>query len=52
MVLLHQAIDHGWSLAKALEEGDRLGIAPGENSPYRAFFESYIRRHSAGERRE
>ena len=51
MTLLHLAIENGWSLQRTLEEGERLGdIAPSETSPYRAFFESYIKRHSAGER--
>ena len=50
MVLLHLAIQHGWSLARTLEEGERLGIAPGADSPYRAFVEDYIRRHSPAER--
>jgi uncharacterized protein (TIGR01244 family) len=51
MLLLHMAIEHGWSLERALEEGKKLGdLAPSETSPYRPFFESYIKRHSAGER--
>ena len=50
MTLLHLAIEHGWSLAQAMEEGEKLGIAPAPNSPYRAFFESYIKRHSPAER--
>ena len=52
MVLLHEAIKHAWSVDQALAEGAKLGIAPGENSPYRAFFEDYIRRHSPAERGE
>jgi uncharacterized protein (TIGR01244 family) len=50
MVLLHLAVQNGWSLQHALREGERLSAAPSETSPYRAFFEDYIKRHSAGER--
>ncbi len=51
MTLLHLAIYHGWSLEQTLQEGEKRGnIAPAPDSPYRAFFESFIRRHSAGER--
>lgn len=50
MVLLHLAVQNGWSLQEALGKGQKLGIAPSETSPYRAFFEDYIKRHSAGER--
>ena len=50
MVLLHLAVHHGWSLQEALEEGARMNVAPSATSPYRAFFESYIQHHSAGER--
>lgn len=50
VTLLHLAVKNGWSLAEALERGQELGIAPKEDSPYRAFFEDYIQRHSAGER--
>ena len=50
MSLLHLSITHGWSLAQTLEEGEKLGIAPKADSPYRAFFESYIQRHSPAER--
>ena len=50
LVLLHLAIKHGWSVARTLEEGARLNIAPGSGSPYRAFVEDYIRRHSPAER--
>jgi uncharacterized protein (TIGR01244 family) len=51
MVLLHLAIQNGWSLQKTLEEGKNRGdIAPAEGSPYREFFEGFIKRHSAGER--
>ena len=51
MVLLHLAIDHGWSLADTLQYGkDHGDLAPSETSPYRDFFETFIRRHSAGER--
>lgn len=51
MTLLHLAVTHGWTLHKALEEGQKMGdIAPKDGSPYRAFFETYIREHSVGER--
>lgn len=50
MVLLHQAVKQGWSVQRALEEGERLGIAPPPDGRYRPFFEAYLRRHSAGER--
>jgi uncharacterized protein (TIGR01244 family) len=50
MSLLHLAVTHGWSLEHALEEGERLGVKIAADSPYRQFFESYIQRHSAGER--
>ena len=51
MTLLHLAVKHGWSVEHALQQGREMGdLAPAENSPYRAFFENYLRRHSAGER--
>lgn len=50
MVLIHLAITHGWSVQQALEEGEKLGIAPASTSPYRAFFESTLHELSAGER--
>jgi uncharacterized protein (TIGR01244 family) len=51
MVLLHLAIQNGWSLEETLAQDEALGgIAPKPDSPYRPFFESFIRRHSAGER--
>lgn len=51
MVLLHMAVQNGWSVQKALQTGKEMGdLAPNETSPYRAFFEDYVRRHSAGER--
>lgn len=50
MMLLHLAIDYGWSVEQTLSEGEKLGIAPGPNSPYRNFVEDYIRRHSPAER--
>lgn len=52
MVLLHLAIIYGWSVERTLSEGERLGIAPGPTSPYRAFVEDYIRRHSPAERKD
>lgn len=51
MVLLHLAITQKWSLQQALEQGEEMGIAPSPGSPYRKYFEDYIRQHSAGERR-
>lgn len=51
LTLIHLAIEHGWSIEEALEEGQKQQIKVGEDSPYRAFFENYLRRHSAGERR-
>jgi len=50
LTLLHLAVTNGWTIEQALETGNELQIAPSETSPYRAFFEDYIRRHSAGER--
>lgn len=51
MALLYLAIKHGWSVKRAIEEGERLGdLAPSERSKWRPFFEGYIKRHSAGER--
>ena len=50
MTLLHLALDHGWSVQQALDEGHKLGIAPAADSPYRAFFEDYLKRHSPAER--
>jgi uncharacterized protein (TIGR01244 family) len=50
MTLLHLAITQGWSIQQALEEGEKLGIAPKSDSPYRAFFEDYLKRHSPAER--
>lgn len=52
MMLLHLAIDYGWSVEQALKEGEKLQIAPASDSPYRAFFEDYIRRHSPAERHD
>lgn len=51
MTLLHLALTHGWSIQQALDEGQQRGdIAPGPNSPYRPFFEDYLKRHSPAER--
>jgi len=50
MTLLYLAIQHGWTVAHALEEGEKLGLKIGPDSPYRGFVEGYIKRHSAGER--
>lgn len=50
LTLLHLAVTNGWRAERALLEGEALGIGPAADSPYRAFFEDYLRRHSAGER--
>ena len=50
MTLLQLAIDHGWSVEQSLQEGEKIGVKIPANSPYSEFFQSYIRRHSAGER--
>lgn len=50
LTLLHLAVEQGWTVETALEIGEKSGAKVGEDSPYRSFFESYIRRHSAGER--
>ena len=50
MTLLALAIENAWSVDKALEEGENMQIKIAADSPYRSFFESYIKRHSAGER--
>lgn len=50
LALLSMAVDHGWSIAQALEAGRKLNIAPADDSPYRAFFEEYLKRHSPAER--
>lgn len=51
MVLLHLAITQKWSLQQALTQGEEMGIAPSPDSPYRKYFEDYVKQHSAGERR-
>ena len=48
--MLHLAIQHGWSIEQAYEEGEKVGIVIPEDSPYRAIFEGFLRRHSPGER--
>lgn len=50
LTLIHLAVENGWSLLEAEATGKELGLTPAAASPYRAFFEDYIRRHSAGER--
>ena len=52
LTLLHLAVQNGWTLQETLETGDKIGASPAPDSPYRDFFEHYIRRHSAGERGE
>lgn len=39
MMLLHLAKVNGWTLEQTLGEGEKLGIAPGPGSKYRAAFE-------------
>lgn len=51
LTLLFLAVKNGWTLNKAYTKGEELQIAPKKNSPYRAIFENYIKRHSAGERK-
>lgn len=51
LTLVFLAVKNGWTLDKAYTMGEELKIAPKKSSPYQAFFESYIRRHSAGERK-
>lgn len=51
MVLLHLAITQKWSVQQALAQGEEMGIAPSPGSPYRKYFEEYVKQHSAGERR-
>lgn len=50
MTLLHLGVTKGWSLERTLQEAEAMGAKIGPDSPYRPFFESFIRRHSAGER--
>ncbi len=50
MTLLYLGIENGWSVERTLQEGARWDAKIGKDSPYRAFFEDYLRRHSAGER--
>lgn len=50
LTLLYLAVKNQWTVEKTVEEGEKLGAKIGPDSPYRAFFEDYIRRHSAGER--
>ena len=49
MGLLHLAIKHGWGVEHAKEQAKQRGV-PLEGSPYQAFFEDYLRRHSPAER--
>lgn len=50
MGLLHLAVKHGWGIQQALDEGQKRGVEWKDDSPYRAFFEDYLRRHSPAER--
>ena len=52
LTLLHLAIENGWTLEHTLQEAENIGAKIGPDSPYRAFFESYIQRHSAGGRQK
>lgn len=50
MTLLHLAVKHGLSIEEALKVGAKFDAKTDEDSPYRAFFDEYLKRHSAGER--
>ncbi len=50
LTMLHLAVSNGLTVEEALETAEESHVKIGTDSPYRAFFESYIRRHSAGER--
>ena len=50
MGLLHLAVKHGWGIQQALEEGEKRGVEWKPDSPYRAFFEQYLKNHSPAER--
>lgn len=50
LTLLHLAVTNGLSVEEALQTAQETGVKIGPDSVYREFFESYIRRHSAGER--
>ena len=50
MGLLHLAVKHGWGVQHALDEGRKRGVEIKEDSPYRAFFERYLKDHSPEER--
>lgn len=50
MGLLHLAVKHGWGIEHALGEGQKRGVEVKEDSPYRAFFERYLKDHSPEER--
>lgn len=52
MTLLYLATKNQWAVEQAIAEGEKMGAKIGPDSPYREFFEEYIRRHSAGERRD
>lgn len=52
MTLMYLAVKKGWTVEEALEEGQRFGIGPSAGSPYREFFEHYIKLRSPGERRD
>ena len=50
LTLIYLAVENGWSLLETEATGKELGLVPASDSPYRTFYEDYIRRHSAGER--
>lgn len=50
MGLLHLAVKHGWGIQQALDEGQKRGVELKQDSPYRAFFERYLKDHSPAER--
>ncbi len=50
MTLLYLAVSGGWTLAETDAKGETMGLKLAPDSPYRPLVESYIHRHSAGER--
>jgi len=50
MGLLHLAVQNGWGIQHALDEGRKRGVELKQDSPYRAFFERYLKDHSPEER--
>ncbi len=50
LTLIYLAVENGWSLLQTDATAEELGLTLAADSPYRTFYEDYIRRHSAGER--